>query len=244
MTACQGPRTGEQQHERLGGEQRGLQPFSQPQQHGQDRAIADQRHQRDQRDAREAQVIGIAEKPQPFPARGRAGPRQVFADRQSPQRWKRIERDERRQDAGGIQSEGSQRGGKSDPRRGIEPARVELLDELLAAHGHSPVPRPSARAPATSSTAITTRRTTEAGVRASKRAPRRDPSITPRIAGTASAGRSAPRWIYTHAAELFTTEMTRPLVPTATLRGAAITKFSTGTLANPAPRPNTPPRNP
>ena len=39
-------------------------------------------------------------------------------------------------------------------------------------------------------------------------------------------------------------EMMSPLEPTATLSGAAISRLSAGTLAKPAPRPNTPPRKP
>src|SRR5712664_203435 len=40
------------------------------------------------------------------------------------------------------------------------------------------------------------------------------------------------------------TEMVGPLLPTATFIGAAIRRFSAGTLAKPAPRPNTPPKKP
>ena len=39
-------------------------------------------------------------------------------------------------------------------------------------------------------------------------------------------------------------EMSSPLLPTATFSGAAIRRLSAGTLAKPAPRPNTPPRKP
>ena len=39
-------------------------------------------------------------------------------------------------------------------------------------------------------------------------------------------------------------EMISPLEPTATFSGAAISRFSAGTFANPAPRPSTPPRKP
>src|SRR5205814_10457125 len=126
--------------------------------------------------------------------------------------------------------EGTERDRESRLGRDVEPARIELVQ------AHRPRPRDSARAPASSITMITRRRIRGAGVTLSSRAPMREPSITPRIAGTTTSGSSAPRWRYTHAAELLITEIRSPLEPTATLSGAAISNLSAGTVAKPAPR--------
>src|SRR5687768_610901 len=244
MRARQESGGGEQQDQQLGGGQGGLQPLAQPQQQGQDGEIAQERHQADQRDASQAEVGGESQELEPSPARRRAAPGPVLVGGQVPQRRKLLEGHEGGQQAARVNHKSEQRGAEGEAARRLEPAGVGPLNQLLAAHDHAPRPRSSARPPASSMTAITMRRTTEAGVRVSRRAPRRAPSITPRMAGTASAGSRAPRWMYTQAAELFTMEMIRPLVPTATLSGAAISRLRAGTLAKPAPRPNTPPKKP
>src|SRR5262249_8263156 len=161
---------------------------------GKDCEVADQRDRADQRDAGKREVIGIAEQPEPSPAGGGARALEVFVDRQGPERRKLLQGHKGRQQAARVHDECGERGGERYPGRGIEPARVTLLDQALGAHVQRPRPRASARTPARSRTAMTTRRTTEAGVWASRRAPSREPSITPRIAGTASTGSSAPRW--------------------------------------------------
>src|SRR3954469_25039797 len=194
-TGRQSSRGGDEKDDDLGGDERGLYPPLPLQEDRQDREIAAQLHCGDQSDAAQAQIVTIGQEPQPPPAHRRTGPRDVLAHGQLPERRQRLEGQERWQDAAGVQNERNERGGERREGESAEPARIELLDDLLSAHGHRPVPRPTARAPARSSTAITTRRTMNAGVRASTLAPSREPSMTPRIAGTASAGSRAPRWI-------------------------------------------------
>ena len=57
-------------------------------------------------------------------------------------------------------------------------------------------------------------------------------------------GSSAPSLMYTQAAVVPFTPSRKRLVPAATLMGTPIRRLSVGTLAQPAPMPNTPPTSP
>src|SRR3954470_7110452 len=243
--AGQQPARGDHQHQYLCARQDQLQPFALGGEQGQQARIAERGHQGEKRHGREVEDVAIAEEGQPRPLLRCAGRRDEPVYGQRPVARQLGGRDERGHHAAYVEQERGERDGEPRLGRPIEPAGVELAQlAFVFRQLHSPVPLASARSPATSITTMTNRRTTDAGVVPSILAPIREPSITPRIEGTAMSGSTAPRWIWTQAAELLMTEITSPLEPTATLSGADMRRFSAGTLAKPAPRPKMPPIKP
>src|SRR5882672_3586543 len=227
------------QHEdlRKGDESLQALPFGEEQRHA--ARVAGEGDEAEQRHRGQIEEVGVAEHPEPAPAGGCARRFGIAGGRQRPELRQLLERHKRLDRAADVDQEGDQRDREADARRRVQPAGIGCLHQI-----HSPVPRSRARTPAASMTMITSQRTSCAGTRSSRRAPSREPSITPSTAGTTSSGSTAPRWMYTHAAELLMIEMMSPLEPTATFSGAAMSRLSAGTLAKPAPSPNTPPRKP
>ena len=74
--------------------------------------------------------------------------------------------------------------------------------------------------------------------------PTMDPSMMPTMDGTTIIGSTAPWFRYTQAADVSVMESRNLLVATDILSGAPIMRFSTGTFAYPAPRPNMPAMTP
>src|SRR3954465_7390288 len=124
-----------------------------------------------------------------------------------------------------IEREAGDEPREPDARADIEPASIDVLLHQNA------IPLRKARPPASSSSASTTLRTSDAGAMRRIRAPIFAPSITPMIDGTTRIGSTAPRFRYTQAAELSTTESRRPEVATESLSGAPISRLNAGTFA-------------
>src|SRR5882672_8260909 len=204
------------------------------------------------RDARKQQHVPPVQHGQPGPAGRHPAFTQVLAGRQHPQARQRLERHLRRQHAGDIDRETGDQHGQSGSHGVIEDARVaQLLGRRAAAapgvhfaHAHHPRPFVNARTPASNRIAITRFRITDVFITLSKRAPMNAPSIIPITEGTAMTASSAPLLIYTQAAAESTMDRMKPLVPADSLSGTPITRFSTGTLAQPAPSPKTPASTP